>query len=97
MPAYLSLASDIEESGCSQVGIRLRSSDAEYPLWFLLISEGLDPHIEHLDAPLPSGQYQSEGFQPCAIVCTYCLDNHLYSLPLATVYQGTFFLYLSSE
>lgn len=97
MPAYLSLAADIQETDCSQVGIKIRSSDAEYPLWFLLISEGLDPHIEHLDAPLPSGQYQNEGFQPCAIVCTYCSDDHLYSLPLAAVYQGTFFLYLFSE
>jgi hypothetical protein len=30
----------------------------------LLASEDLDPRIEHLDAPLPSGQYQSENFQP---------------------------------
>jgi hypothetical protein len=97
MPAYLSLAADIQETGCSQVGIKIRSSDAEYPLWFLLSSESLDLHIEHLDAPLPSGQYQSEGFQPCAIVCSYCSDDHLYSLPLAAVYQGTFFLYYSSE
>jgi hypothetical protein len=96
MPAFLSLASDIQETGCSQVGIKIRSSDAEYPLWFLLISKGLNPRIEHLDAPLPSGQYNAGDFQPCAIVCTYCSDDNLYRLPLATVYQGTFFLYLSS-
>jgi hypothetical protein len=97
MPAYLSLASDIQEAGCSQVGIKIRSSDAEYPLWFLLISKGLNPRIEHLDAALPAGHYKAGDFQPCAIICTYCSDDNLYSLPLATVYQGTFFLYLSSE
>ena len=96
MPAYLALASDIADSGCTQVGIKLRSSDVEYPLWFLLTTEGLDPRIEHIDAPLPSGRYLDQDFQPCAIVCTTCDRDSLHGLPLKAVYQGTYFLYLSS-
>jgi hypothetical protein len=95
MPSYLSLAADIRESGCQEIGIKIKSSDAEYPLWFLLTSESFSPHIEHIDPPPPSGQYQSQGFQPCAVVCTVCAKDSYNELPLVSVYQGTFFLYLS--
>jgi hypothetical protein len=95
MPAYLSLASDIKESGCQQVGIIIKSSDAEYPLWFLLKSGNFAVRVEHLDAPPPSGRYLSQDFQPCAIVCTLCADDSQHGLPLAAVYQGTFFLYMN--
>jgi hypothetical protein len=97
MPAYLSMASDIKDSGCNQIGIKLRSSDIEYPLWYLLVSEDLDPHIEHMDALSPAGQYQPQDFQPCAIICTVCTGDRLHGLPLVATYQGTFFLYLSSN
>lgn len=96
MPAYLALASDIANSDCAQVGIKLRSSDVEYPLWYLLVSEGLDPQIKHIDVPSPSGKYLDESFQPCAIVCTTCDRDSLHGLPLKAVYQGTYFLYLSA-
>jgi len=96
MSAYLDLASDVQESGCQEIGIKLKSSDAEYPLWSLLTSGNYTPRIEHLDAPPPSGGYLSRDFQPCAIVCTYCTDDTQHGLPLVAVYQGTFFLYISS-
>jgi hypothetical protein len=96
MPAYLSLTGDIREMGCQDVGIKFNPTDAEYPLWYLLVSEHLDPRIEHLDAPYPSGQYQIRDFHPCAIVCTYCENDFQDDLPLVSVYQGTFFLYGSS-
>ena len=96
MPAYLALASDIANSGCTQVGIKFRSSDVEYPLWYLLVSKGLGPQIEHIDVPAPSGKYLEQSFQPCAIVCTVCDQDSLHDLPLKAVYQGTFFLYLSA-
>lgn len=96
MPAYLSLAMDIKERGCRDVGIKINPIDPEYPLWFLLASKNFDYRIEHLDAPSPSGQYSLQGFQPCAIVCTYCEEEYQYGLPLVSVYLGNFFLYISS-
>jgi hypothetical protein len=96
MPAFLSLASDLQVRGCREIGIKINSSDPEYPLWYLLTSADLAPHIEHIDAPPPSGKYQSQDFEPCAVICTNCADVQQFGLPLVSVYQGTYFLYISS-
>jgi hypothetical protein len=95
MPAYISLASDLQANGCLEIGIKIKSSDAEYPLWFMLSSKDHNLRIEHIDAPPPSGQYQRVDFQPCAVVCSVCADEYQYGMPLAAVYQGTYFLYVN--
>ncbi len=97
MPAYHSLASDIRASGCLDIGIKIDSSDIEYPFWFLLEAPRSGARIEHLDVQGGSARYLPLDSHPCALVCSYCGDESQHGLPLATVYQGKYFLYMQSS
>jgi hypothetical protein len=94
MPAYHSLTFDIRESGCMDVGLKIDSSDIEYPFWFLLDAPHSGVRIDHLDVPGGSARYLLQDIRPCAIVCSYACDQSQHELPLATVYQGKYFLYM---
>jgi hypothetical protein len=94
MPAYQSLAFDIRESGCMDVGLKIDSSDIEYPFWFLLDAPHSGIRIDHLDVPGGSARYLLQDIRSCAIVCSYACDQSQHELPLATVYQGKYYLYM---
>jgi hypothetical protein len=94
MPAYHSLAIDIRENGCLDVGLKIDSSDVEYPFWFLLDAPHSGARIDHLDVPGGSARYLLQDIRPCAIVCSYGCNQSQHELPLATVYQGKYYLYM---
>jgi hypothetical protein len=96
MPAYHSLVSDIQHNGCLDIGIKIDSSDIEYPIWVLLDAPRSGARIEHLDVQGSSAGYHPQNFHPCAIICSYCGDSSLPGLPLATIHQGKYFLYLQA-
>ena len=91
-----SIAQQIEQQGCQQVGLRIDSLDMEYPFWRLLEAPNSGirietiytfPHLESLKDP---------EFKPCAIVCTICGDmTQIYGMDLVhseggiSVYGGT--------
>lgn len=77
---YSTLANRLGESGCTQIGMRLDSSDPEYFFWWLLDRQGGDYRLETVYTFEPLERYRDPEFEPCAIVCTICgqresLDN----------------------
>ena len=54
---------------CNQIGIMLRGSNAEYPLWVYLEAPSDDLRIEWIVEGTPSASYTNKNFQPCAIIC----------------------------
>jgi hypothetical protein len=94
MPGYLSLASALQASGCSQVGLWIDSSDPEYLFWALLADAAEAVRFEHLFPSPPVAPSRLEGFAPCAILCTTCTASSLNGLPLDSTHFGGFSLYL---
>ena len=90
------IAQQIQQQGCQQVGLRIDSLDMEYPFWKVLgaPNNGMRietiytfPHLESLKDP---------EFKPCAIICTICGDRkEIHGLDLVlseagiSVYGGT--------
>ena len=70
--SYLSLAEELQSSGCSRLGLRIDSHDLEYPYWWILDAPQSGVQIETI-YPLPSlAGYVDSGYEPCAILCTIC-------------------------
>ncbi len=69
---YWAVTNEIKGRGINQVGLHLRSTSEEYPLWVLLDQPEIDLHIEWVDTPTPSSQYLSGEFSPEAIICEAC-------------------------
>jgi hypothetical protein len=63
-------------------------------LWFLLDAPHSGTRIDHLDVQGGSARYLLQDIRPCAIVCSYGCDQSQHELPLATVYQGKYYLYM---
>ncbi len=69
---YLSLAEELQTSGCSQVGLRIDSHDLEYPYWWILDAPQSGIQIKSI-YPLPTlAHYLDPAYEPCAILCTIC-------------------------
>jgi len=85
---YRAVAQQLVASGCRDVGLRIDSSDPEYPLWYLLEAPQSGFRIEAIYTTPDLSPLLDRTFQPCAIVCTICGDRtRLHGLGL-TIRQG---------
>jgi hypothetical protein len=66
---YQEMTSLIQANQCNRIGIMLRGSNAEYPLWVYLGAPREDLRIEWIVEGTPSASFKSEIFLPCAIIC----------------------------
>jgi len=69
---FVQAAEALEQTGCTQIGLRIDSSDLEYPIWWLLGAPQNGMRLEHLDTPDHLHRYADPFFRPCAILCTVC-------------------------
>jgi len=61
---------------CQELGLVMRSQDAEYPLWALLSPSGMEVRIEHLVLSQSQAVVFPENFKPCAVfVSVYDFDT----------------------
>jgi hypothetical protein len=92
---YSDAAQRLEASACRSVGLRLDSSDPEYPLWYLLQAPQSGFRLETIYTSSDLAPLLDREFRPCAIVCTICGDRtRLHGLDLilrqgaVTLFQG---------
>ena len=79
----LTVVDSLEQTGCTQVGLRIDSHDPEYLFWHLL---GAPQSGYRLEAIYPVPRLEpliDRSFSPCAILCTICGDrDRLHGLDL---------------
>ncbi|HMR66227.1 MAG TPA: glycosyltransferase family 39 protein [Anaerolineae bacterium] len=67
----------IQARGCRQIGLLLPLDFWEYPFWILLNRPGDSPvWIENVQVGNVSQALQSLAFEPCAVVCIRCQEEH---------------------
>jgi hypothetical protein len=66
------LISRIRESDCQDIGLRISSSDPEYPYFWLLSAPLSGYRIESLEVMQETVRYLDPAFRPCAIICVEC-------------------------
>jgi hypothetical protein len=82
---YQEMTTLIQANQCYQIGIMLRGSSAEYPIWVYSGAPSEDLEIEWIVAGTPSESYSDANFQPCAVICdTSCPQewDEVKALPL---------------
>ncbi|HSB65628.1 MAG TPA: glycosyltransferase family 39 protein [Anaerolineales bacterium] len=88
-------AHDLRESGCTQLGLRIDSHDAEYPIWWSLHAPHRGVRIETIYFSQLLSSVADPNFKPCAILCTICGGrNQLNGLKLFGSYDGIVNLYV---
>lgn len=87
--AFLEVADAIRSRACTEVGLRIDSSDPDYLFWRVLDAPESGVHIENI-YPLPETQrYANPDFKPCAIICTICSDRErLHGLEMVSDFSG---------
>jgi hypothetical protein len=87
--AFLEVADAIRSRACTEVGLRIDSSDPDYLFWRVLDAPESGVHIENI-YPLPETQrYADPDFKPCAIICTICSDRErLHGLEMVSDFSG---------
>ena len=87
--AFLEVADAIRSRACTEVGLRIDSSDPDYLFWRVLDAPESGVHIENI-YPLPETQrYADPDFRPCAIICTICSDRErLHGLEMVSDWSG---------
>ncbi len=91
---YLSIIAATKETGCRNVGLKIDSSQPEYPFWDLLSPDGKQVRIENIAPSSTLSSYLRKDFQPCVIICTICSETSLQNLSLASTHYGGYSLYL---
>jgi len=69
---YQELISELNVSGCRDIGLRIDSGDLEYLFWWLLGAPQSGHRIESIYVLQSLEQYLDPTFKPCAIICTIC-------------------------
>ncbi|MGB8252935.1 MAG: hypothetical protein WCF08_06940 [Anaerolineaceae bacterium] len=72
MSSRIKLIKTVENSGCKEIGLRIISSDPEYPYFWLLSAPLSGYRLESLDVMAETTRYLDPAFHPCAIICTLC-------------------------
>ncbi len=96
LPVYQTITDQINQAGCSRVGIALRGAGAEYPLWVQLGAPRAALQIEWITAGPSADRYEKEHFEPCAVICQRCPQSWITARGLPEVYHyGEFRLFLA--
>jgi hypothetical protein len=94
MKPYAEITTDIRDSGCKQVGLRIDSHDLEYTFWWLLKAPQSKIRIDSIYYSDRLVRYADPNFKPCAIICTICGERtRLHGLNLSGTYDSTVKLY----
>jgi len=90
--SHRAIADRVVASGCSSVGLRIDSSDLEYPWWVVLRPFERDIRIEHLLIYPGLEAAADPSFDPCVIICAVCDedDQRLAGLELQEVINGIY-------
>jgi hypothetical protein len=72
---YTSAIDALGETGCRRVGLRIDSSDPEYPLWFLAEAPQSGFRFETIFTTESLEGLIDRDFAPCAVICTICGDR----------------------
>jgi 4-amino-4-deoxy-L-arabinose transferase-like glycosyltransferase len=72
---YNAITEAVKKSGCTDVGLKIDSSDLEYPFWRLLEAPQSGYRIESIEVRPQLERYVDPDFKPCAIICTICGDR----------------------
>lgn len=95
---FMQATHDIRDSGCQDVGLRIDSSDPEYPIWWLLKAPQSGVRIETLYYSEVLNRYADPSFKPCAILCTICGGRtQLNGFNLTGTYDGLVELYMGDN
>ncbi len=92
LSGYLPLIEAADGTDCLSFGLKIDSSDPEYPFWALLAPPGSGVALEHIEVLAPRGAIPASG-NYCAILCTYCTETELNGMPLLYNIEGTYSLY----
>ena len=94
MKPYAEITTDIRDSECKQVGLRIDSHDLEYTFWWLLKAPQSKIRIELIYYSDRLVRYADPNYKPCAIICTICGERtRLHGLNLSGTYDSTVKLY----
>jgi hypothetical protein len=72
---YKAISEAVTITGCTEVGLKIDSSDIEYPFWWLLDAPQSGIRIEAIEVHPQLERYVDPDFKPCAIICTICGDR----------------------
>jgi hypothetical protein len=61
--------------GCTEVGLRIDSSDPGYLFWWLLSAPESGLRIESISTYYELEKYLDVNFEPCAVICTTCSEE----------------------
>ena len=87
---YVAAIDALDESNCRRVGLRIDSSDLEYPLWHLAGAPQSGVRFETVYTTDDLQGLLDRDFVPCAIICTICGDRmRLNGLDLYSKANGT--------
>jgi hypothetical protein len=85
--AYIEFSRWVGVVRCQELGLVMRSQDAEYPLWALISPSGREVRIEHLLLSQSQAVVFPENFKPCAVfVSVYDFDER--NLPGFSLVEG---------
>jgi hypothetical protein len=73
--AYLQMAEVIDRSGCRNIGLRIDSSDPEYPFWWILGAPFSAYRLESIFAFPEAERYLEDDLKTCAVICTICQEQ----------------------
>jgi 4-amino-4-deoxy-L-arabinose transferase-like glycosyltransferase len=91
---YLQMVERIKSTECREIGLKIDSSDPEYPFWWLLSAPQSGYRLESMNILPETERYIDPQFAPCAVICTVCDDRpDRFGLKLAGHYDRAF-LYL---
>jgi hypothetical protein len=96
MAGYLPLIDAAAGTHCTSFGLKIDSSEPEYPFWALLAPPGSGVSLQHVEVQAPRGGTPATG-DYCAILCTYCTEKELDGMPLLYNIEGKYSLYRASE
>jgi hypothetical protein len=85
---YIAVTEKLKTTDCQEVGLRIDSSDLEYPYWWLLDAPQSGVRIEAVDTAPGLERYIDPNFKPCAIICSVCGERErLHGLDLSGEYD----------
>ncbi|MBN2258204.1 MAG: hypothetical protein JW704_10320 [Anaerolineaceae bacterium] len=94
---YIQMSELITAKDCRDIGLRIDSSDPEYPFWWLLKAPLSGYRLEAMNILPETERYIDAEFKPCVVICTVCDDRpERFGLKLAGQFDNAL-LYLEGE
>ena len=72
---YTAVTNYLKAVGCTEVGLRIDSSDPGYLFWWLLSAPESGLRIESISTYYELEKYLDVNFEPCAVICTTCSEE----------------------